>query len=858
MKKLLLLDGNSMLFRAYYATLYTHRMTTSNGIPTNAVYGFVMMLNKAIDIIEPDEILVAWDAGKPTFRHKQFSAYKGTRKPLDEELIVQFPIVREYLDAAGIKRYEQEGYEADDIIGSMAKCCKDVQTTILTSDRDLLQLIDATTHVLLMKKGLSEMDLMDEQNLLDTYGITPSQVIEMKGLMGDTADNIPGVQGVGEKTALRLLNQYSTVENVYAHIDEVKGKLKEKLEKDKDNAFMSLELATIYTKMELPFELCDCEFSGIQEAVNGFYEKYEMRSLVNRTKQTKNEKWPLKEVDHFEMIQDEDVMIMPVCSQEPYLDQKLYGFMVPLDKTIYYISVENALEDANFKKLLEKKKIITWDTKEMMHLLDRYGFKWNEFSDDLHIAGFLLNSTATDSDALIEALHISLPESFHDVSKKTKEEPAYSVTREKAICHSLTQQLFEKRSEIRSSLKSQNVISLYEDIEMPLAYVLFSMEKEGISIQESFLDEYGALLNQKLDELAQQIYGHAGMIFNINSPKQLANVLFDELNLSGGGKKRSTSADVLEKLRGKHPIIEDILEYRKIAKVLSTYIDGLKKHIRSDEKIHTCFNQTMTQTGRLSSSDPNLQNISIRDELGKEIRKAFVAQEGYHLLSADYSQIELRMLAHMANEDHMIRAFNEGLDIHTKTATLIFGCTPEEVDDQKRRIAKTVNFGIVYGQTEFGLSSQLHITRKEAGEFMQMYFDSYPKIHQYMNQLIDFCKENGYVETLFHRRREIPEINDKNFMTREFGKRAAMNAPIQGSAADLIKIAMLKMDKALKNANVQSKMLLQIHDELIFLVPDNELDLMQNLVKDTMENAMELKVPLKASISVGKSWYEAK
>ena len=858
MKKLLLLDGNSMLFRAYYATLYTHRMTTSNGIPTNAVYGFVMMLNKAIDIIEPDEILVAWDAGKPTFRHKQFSAYKGTRKPLDEELIVQFPIVREYLDAAGIKRYEQEGYEADDIIGSMAKCCKDVQTTILTSDRDLLQLIDATTHVLLMKKGLSEMDLMDEQNLLDTYGITPSQVIEMKGLMGDTADNIPGVQGVGEKTALRLLNQYSTVENVYAHIDEVKGKLKEKLEKDKDNAFMSLELATIYTKMELPFELCDCEFSGIQEAVNGFYEKYEMRSLVNRTKQTKNEKWPLKEVDHFEMIQDENVMIMPVCSQEPYLDQKLYGFMVPLDKTIYYISVENALEDANFKKLLEKKKIITWDTKEMMHLLDRYGFKWNEFSDDLHIAGFLLNSTATDSDALIEALHISLPESFHDVSKKTKEEPAYSVTREKAICHSLTQQLFEKRSEIRSSLKSQNVISLYEDIEMPLAHVLFSMEKEGISIQESFLDEYGALLNKKLDELAQQIYGHAGMIFNINSPKQLANVLFDELNLSGGGKKRSTSADVLEKLRGKHPIIEDILEYRKIAKVLSTYIDGLKKHIRSDEKIHTCFNQTMTQTGRLSSSDPNLQNISIRDELGKEIRKAFVAQKGYHLLSADYSQIELRMLAHMANEDHMIRAFNEGLDIHTKTATLIFGCTPEEVDDQKRRIAKTVNFGIVYGQTEFGLSSQLHITRKEAGEFMQMYFDSYPKIHQYMNQLIDFCKENGYVETLFHRRREIPEINDKNFMTREFGKRAAMNAPIQGSAADLIKIAMLKMDKALKDANVQSKMLLQIHDELIFLVPDNELDLMQNLVKDTMENAMELKVPLKASISVGKSWYEAK
>ena len=802
MKKLLLLDGNSMLFRAYYATLYTHRMTTSNGIPTNAVYGFVMMLNKAIDIIEPDKILVAWDAGKPTFRHKQFEAYKGTRKPLDEELIVQFPIVREYLDAAGIKRYEQEGYEADDIIGSMAKCCKDVQTTILTSDRDLLQLIDSSTHVLLMKKGLSEMDLMDEQNLMDTYGITPSQVIDMKGLMGDTADNIPGVAGVGEKTALRLLNQYSTVENVYAHIDEVKGKLKEKLEKDKDNAFMSLELATIYTKMELPFELCDCEFTGIQDNVNAFYEKYEMRSLVNRTKQTKEEKWPLKEVDHFEFENMDDVMVMPVCTQEPYLDQKLYGFMIPKDKTVYYISVEHALEDTNFKTLLETKEVSTWNT----------------FSNDLHIAGFLLNSTATDSDAVLEALQIHLPESFHDVSKKTKEEPAYSLEREKAIYHSLTQQLYEKKDKLRASLKEENVLSLYEDIEMPLTHVLFSMEQEGISIQESFLDEYGALLNEKLDALAQKIYSHAGMIFNINSPKQLANVLFDELNLSSGGKKRSTSADVLEKLRGKHPIIDDILEYRKIAKVSSTYIDGLKKHIRSDQKIHTSFNQTMTQTGRLSSSEPNLQNISIRDELGKEIRKAFVAEDGYHLLSADYSQIELRMLAHMANEDHMIKAFNEGLDIHTKTATLIFSCSPEEVDEHKRRIAKTVNFGIVYGQTEFGLSSQLNITRKEAGEFMKMYFESYPQIHEYMNQLIDFCKEHGYVETLFHRRREIPEINDKNFMTREFGKRAAM----------------------------------------IFLVPDEELDLMQKLVKETMESAMELKVPLKASISVGKSWYEAK
>ena len=751
MKKLLLLDGNSMLFRAYYATLYTHRMTTSNGIPTNAVYGFVMMLNKAIDIIEPDKILVAWDAGKPTFRHKQFEAYKGTRKPLDEELIVQFPIVREYLDAAGIKRYEQEGYEADDIIGSMAKCCKDVQTTILTSDRDLLQLIDSSTHVLLMKKGLSEMDLMDEQNLMDTYGITPSQVIDMKGLMGDTADNIPGVAGVGEKTALRLLNQYSTVENVYAHIDEVKGKLKEKLEKDKDNAFMSLELATIYTKMELPFELCDCEFTGIQDNVNAFYEKYEMRSLVNRTKQTKEEKWPLKEVDHFEFENMDDVMVMPVCTQEPYLDQKLYGFMIPKDKTVYYISVEHALEDTNFKTLLETKEVSTWDTKEMMHLLDRYGFKWNTFSNDLHIAGFLLNSTATDSDAVLEAFQIHLPESFHDVSKKTKEEPAYSLEREKAIYHSLTQQLYEKKDKLRASLKEENVLSLYEDIEMPLTHVLFSMEQEGISIQESFLDEYGALLNEKLDALAQKIYSHAGMIFNINSPKQLGVILFEKLQMPNGKKTKtgySTAADVLEKLAPDYPIVSKILEYRQLTKLKSTYADGLAAFIAEDGRIHSTFQQTITATGRLSSTDPNLQNIPIRMELGRLIRKVFLPREGYVFLDADYSQIELRLLAHMSGDKNLIDAYKHAEDIHAITASKVFHVPFEEVTPLQRRNAKAVNFGIVYGISSFGLSQDLSITRKEAEQYIKNYFETYPGIKTFLDGLVEDGKTKGYVTTI--------------------------------------------------------------------------------------------------------------
>lgn len=857
MKKLLLLDGNSMLFRAYYATLYSHRMTTSNGIPTNAIFGFIMMLNKAIETIEPDGILVAWDAGKKTFRHDKFEAYKGTRKPIDEELIVQFPIAREFLDTAGICRYEIEGYEADDIIGSMAKSHPEVQTTILTSDRDLLQLVDASTSVLLMKKGITDMELMDAVHFEEKYGLQPLQIIDLKGLMGDSSDNIPGVAGVGEKTATKLLQQYASVENVYAHIDEIKGKLKEKLEKDKDNAFMSKELATIYTNVELPFEIDQVSFEGYKESVNDFYKKYEMRSLMTTTTQASKSAWPIKNVTSID-IDEEDLLLMPVCTKESFLIQKLYGFMIPYKEEILYLRVEDALEDAGFKKLLRRKDLLTWDVKETNHLLDRYGFTTVDFKEDLHIACFLLHSQATDLDALVLALHVQLPESFHDLSKKQKSVEAYAEQRMVPVMQIFTEELAKKEKSILEKLKEDNLMELYENIEKPLIPILYHMENEGIDIDEHTLDEIGQATSLKMKELSNEIYGHADKIFNINSPKQLASVLYDDLGLKGGGRKRSTSAEVLEKLRGVHPIIESLLEYRKFSKIMSTYIEGLKKHIQPDQKIHTTFNQTMTQTGRLSSSDPNLQNISVRDEEGREIRKAFVAKEGHVLLSADYSQIELRMLAHMANETHMIQAFQEDVDIHNKTATLIFHCQSDEVDSSMRRIAKTVNFGIVYGQTAFGLSTQLKISRKEATEFMDSYFASYPNIHQFMNTLIEQCKENGYVETLFHRRRMIPEINDKNFMTREFGKRAAMNAPIQGSAADLIKIAMIRVNEAMKKANVKSKMLLQIHDELIFEVPEEELDQMKALVKEAMENAMELRVPLKASIQSGKTWYEAK
>lgn len=857
MKKLLLLDGNSMLFRAYYATLYSHRMSTSNGIPTNAIFGFIMMLNKAIETIKPDGILVAWDAGKKTFRHDQFEAYKGTRKPIDEELIVQFPIAREFLDTAGICRYEIEGYEADDIIGSMAKSHPEVQTTILTSDRDLLQLVDDSTSVLLMKKGITDMELMDAAHFEEKYGLQPLQIIDLKGLMGDSSDNIPGVAGVGEKTATKLLQQYASVENVYAHIDEIKGKLKEKLEKDKDNAFMSKELATIYTNVKLPFEIDQVSFEGYKESVNDFYKKYEMRSLMTTTQVASKSVWPIKNVTSID-LDEEDLLLMPVCTKESFLIQKLYGFMIPYKEEILYLRVEDALEDAGFKKLLQRKDLRTWDVKETNHLLDRYGFTTVDFKEDLHIACFLLHSQATDLDVLVLALHIQLPESFHDLSKKQKSVEAYAEQRMVPVMQVFTEEIAKKEKSILEKLKEDNLMELYENIEKPLIPILYHMENEGIDIDEHTLDEIGQATSLKMKELSNEIYGYADKIFNINSPKQLASVLYDDLGLKGGGRKRSTSAEVLEKLRGVHPIIESLLDYRKFSKIMSTYIEGLKKHIQPDQKIHTTFNQTMTQTGRLSSSDPNLQNISVRDEEGREIRKAFVAKEGHVLLSADYSQIELRMLAHMANETHMIQAFQEDVDIHNKTATLIFHCQSDEVDSSMRRIAKTVNFGIVYGQTAFGLSTQLKISRKEAAEFMDSYFASYPNIHQFMNTLIEQCKENGYVETLFHRRRMIPEINDKNFMTREFGKRAAMNAPIQGSAADLIKIAMIRVNEAMKKANVKSKMLLQIHDELIFEVPEEELDQMKALVKEAMENAMELRVPLKASIQAGKTWYEAK
>lgn len=857
MKKLLLVDGNSVLFRAYYSTIYTNPMSTSTGVPTNAVFGFISLLQKAIAMTQPDAVLVAWDAGKKTFRHEKMPDYKGTRPQLDDELLVQMPIVREYLDTIQIPRYEQEGYEADDIIGSMADADPDMETTVLTSDKDLLQLVSDHTKVVLMKKGLQDFETMDVQAVQARYGLEPKQIIDLKGLMGDASDNIPGVKHIGEKTALTLLHSYDTVEGVYEHIDEIKGKRKEYLEEGKEMAFLSKEMATIFRQMHLPFDMKDLAYHQTPEEAAGFYHKYEMNSLLAKLAPlTPAKKVEWKEVEAFDGEKNAGLVLLPLSERLSFTQQTLYGFLYPKDGEIHYLPYDKARDDEAFLDLLKTDETLqAWSVKEMLHLLERNGFPKAKFAQDLHLAIFLLNSQATSTEDQIEAAGIELPMTLHDL--QLKKNGGFTTERALPVYAAWCEGTIGLMDKLLKKLEAENLMDLYSQIELPLASVLAEMEERGISISPTTLHQIGLEYEKRMEVIANKIYEYAGHTFNIGSPKQLGQVLFDELNLKSGGRKRSTAADVLEKMKGTHPIVEEILEYRKYSKIVSTYIDGLSKYIQNG-KIYTTFNQTVTTTGRLSSSEPNLQNISVKSQEGREIRKAFVAPEGNWLISADYSQIELRMLAHMADEQFMIQAFQDDVDIHARTASIIFDVDPKDVTEEQRRIAKTVNFAIIYGQTEFGLSQELKITRAQAKAFIKAYFASYPNIHRFMDGLIAFCEENGYVETLMHRRRTIPEIKDKNFMTREFGKRAAMNAPIQGSAADLIKIAMVKMNEAIKEKGLKSEMLLQIHDELIFQVPDDEKDEMEKLILDVMDHAMTLRVPLKASIGAGRSWYEAK
>lgn len=861
MEHILLIDGNSMLFRAYYASAYGKVMTTSNNIPTNAVYGFITMLEKAIEVIKPDGVLVAWDAGKPTFRHEYYQDYKGTRKELNPDLKVQFPIVREFLDAAKITRYECVGIEADDIIGSFVQAHPQQKIHILSSDRDLLQLIRPNCDVYLMKKGISEMAIMDEAALFELYELKPKQIIDLKALMGDTADNIPGVKGVGEKGALKLLKEYETVDNLYEHVDELKGKLKEKIENGKEEAMLSKYLATIKCDAEIPVTMEDLVFNGFDDEVNDFYIKYEMKSKVKKSNSPKVEKvsGDFKVVDKVsETLLVDNAVVYAVYDNELFYESTLYGLTFAYDNKVEYINLNDLLKDEQALNYLSSDKTKqVYDAKNMYHLCAQNKLEINGINFDFMLAAFLVDQDITNVDKLVQKYQI---EGYLDKDEVFGKRGKPCLVEDEMVskhAFNFSYGLTLISDELKNKLKEYEMESLLYDMELPLSKVLYEMETRGILCNIDILDEIAQETNAKIESLNKQIYEIANHEFNVNSPKQLAIVLYDELGLPCG-KKRSTAADVLEKLVHVHPIIPLLLQQRKYQKIYSTYAQGLKKHILKDGRIHTIFNQVQTQTGRLSSSDPNLQNISVKDEEGKYIRKAFVANEHEYLLSADYSQVELRMLAHMADEQTMIDAFNHDIDIHTTTAMELYEVSSDEVSAQMRRNAKTVNFGIIYGQSDFGLSEQLGISRKEAKFFIDKYFASYPNIQGYMEKTIETCQKQGYVTTLFSRRRYIKEINDKNYMMREFGKRAAMNAPIQGSAADLIKIAMLKIDAKMKEMNVKSKMILQIHDELIFEVVEDELALMKELVVKGMQEALELKVPLKVEASIGKDWYEAK
>ncbi|MBQ2309216.1 MAG: DNA polymerase I [Erysipelotrichales bacterium] len=872
MARLLLIDGNSLVFRAYYATLHGNRMTTSTGIPTGALYGFIHMIKKAVSQFDPEEILVAFDTSKPTFRHNMFDAYKGTRKKADEDLVVQFPIVREFLDAVNITRFEIEGYEADDIIGTFVEHRKEDDIAVLTGDKDILQLIRPYATVYMMKKGISDLLRVDKEELKNTYGLNdPSEIIELKGLMGDPSDNIPGVRKVGEKTALAMIENYGTVENVLAHTEDFKGKMKENLILDHDIALLSKKLATIYTDVPVDVHGYDLTFKKDPIAEYRFYQKYELRSLMREMgdissylnndapkEDAKKETARLRKL--LEEFSPADFqgpsVIFQVFSAADHAKGELRGYAIANEENSYFLPAESVNGEFYSWMNGDTPKFV-YDLKEFCHLFKNAGKNPDVKADDLMIASFLVKDTMTTYEDRLLQYDGKITLNAEDVYGKPNKPKMVDPDEELRYACENAEFLYGIRNTVFQSLKDLEIESLYKDVELPLAKILFSMEDEGIRIDTAMLDKIAEETYEKTEALSKAIYEIAGEEFNLNSPKQLAEILFDKLGLYGG-KKRSTAADVLEKLRRKHPVIEKILEYRKYQKFYSTYAEGLKKYIREDGKIHTQYNQCLVSTGRLSSSDPNLQNITIRDEESRVIRKAFIPEKGCVLMSADYSQVELRILAHMANEPVLIDTFRKNIDVHTRTAMDIFGIPEDAVTPDLRRKGKTVNFGIVYGISDFGLADRLGIDRYEAQSYIDGYFRSYPNVKKFLDDTVKYCEEHGYVKTLLNRRREIPEIKAKEYMRREFGKRAAMNAPIQGTAADLIKLAMIRVDERVRKENLRSRMIMQVHDELIFNVPDEEIEIMRHLIREEMEHAMELKVPLEAVAVYGETWYEAK
>lgn len=867
MEELILIDGNSLLFKAFYATSYTgNYMVNRNGIPTNGVYGFARMVEKIIST-NPKYVIVAFDYGKKTFRNELLDTYKATRKETPQELVPQFALAREYLTAHNITWYEVEGYEGDDIIGTLVDFGEknNLKVSVYTGDKDANQLISSQTTIYRTVKGVTELDIYNEQTLLDKYGLKPDQFRDFLGLMGDSSDNIPGIKGVGEKTALKLLHQYGTIEGLQEHQDEIKGKMGEKIRAGMEDALMSKKVATILRDIPIDVDLEKATYQGYDyETLKSFYEKYDMNSLI---KSMTIEAAPKKElkleiVDHMPEI-TKDSAVYPSIYDTNYHRSIILGYGIYNDEQAYFISYENALKDESFLAYLkdDNKKKYGYDIKSAVIGSRWNGIEINGYTFDLSLASYVLEP-AIKEELKYVCTHFDYEgvqydeEVFGKGAKKHIPEDdilaSHIVSKAKAI--------YELKDVVTKELKDKNQYELYENIELPVTRILGEMEFAGTEIDLDVLKEMDTAFDETIEKLANDIYRISGTTFNISSPKQLGQVLFEDLGLKGGKKTKtgySTSQDVLEKIIDAHPVVPLVLEYRMLTKLSSTYLKGLQEQVFPDNKIHTIYKQTLTHTGRLSSVDPNLQNIPVRSEEGKLIRKAFVSHNGY-LASFDYSQIELRILAHMAHVTNLIDAFNQGKDIHRHTAALVFGVKDEEVTPQMRSQAKAVNFGIIYGMSEFRLSKDIGMSISEARDFINKYFETYPEVKIYMDEVVETCKKQGYVSTLLNRKRYIPTINDKNFMVRQQAQRYAMNTPIQGTGADILKLAMIEVDKALKEKNLKSQMILQVHDELIFDVFEDELEEVMSLVKEKMENCIKMDVPLIVEGNYAKNWCELK
>ncbi|HEK9982489.1 TPA: DNA polymerase I [Streptococcus equi subsp. zooepidemicus] len=875
--KLLLIDGSSVAFRAFFA-LYNQidRFKNHSGLHTNAIYGFHLMLDHMMKRVQPTHVLVAFDAGKTTFRTELFADYKAGRAKTPDEFREQFPYIRDMLGALGIAFYELEHYEADDIIGTLDKMAERTEipfdVTIVSGDKDLIQLTDANTVVEISKKGVAEFEEFTPAYLMDKMGLTPEQFIDLKALMGDKSDNIPGVTKIGEKTGLKLLHEYGSLEGIYEHIDSFKpSKMKENLLHDKEQAFLSKTLATINTSAPITIGLEDIVYQGPDlDRLSQFYDEMDFVQLKNALASQLPQE-PVAEIAYQEvtdiradMFSDDTVFYFEAL-RDNYHREELIGFAWGNQGQIYASADISLLTTELFKKVLEQ-PIATYDFKRSKVLLSHLGLDLPAASYDARLANYLLSTVEDNEMATLARLYTTIP---LDTDEVVYGKGVKRAVPDKAVLLGhlarKVQVLLDSRPVMLDKLAEHEQADLYTDIELPLANVLAKMEIEGIAVNQDSLQEMAEQNKVVIEELTQEIYEMAGEVFNINSPKQLGVILFEKMQLPLHLTKKtktgySTAVDVLERLAPIAPIVAKILDYRQITKLQSTYVIGLQDYIMADGRIHTRYLQDLTQTGRLSSVDPNLQNIPIRLEQGRLIRKAFTpSHDDAVLLSSDYSQIELRVLAHISGDEHLIAAFKEGADIHTSTAMRVFGIEkPEDVTANDRRNAKAVNFGIVYGISDFGLSNNLGIPRKQAKAYIDTYFERYPGIKAYMERVVREAKDKGYVETLFKRRRQLPDINSRQFNLRSFAERTAINSPIQGSAADILKIAMINLDQALVAGGFETKMLLQVHDEIVLEVPSHELAAVKALVKETMESAVSLAVPLRVDESAGKSWYEAK